>query len=315
MTDLKPFGDIDKDGKSNMMDCYPYDPNRQGITELVKSAKGKIKGFKEERDQAFLEQSAKRETYTYIIIKYINDGWQNVGAFTLDNIDAEVNKYRNATNVEQVVTSKDPNAADKLNRELILQQLKEGAQNVGRAAKNVGKGVAVATEGAGIRQVRENVGKAFETTDRSKEDMKRFAAGPTGRPPASKGWWGSIQERVVDRSDYKGGHPFKSDKEHLKIPKEDTFEFEPEPEPEQQRMLPRRSRNYQEQSRFGRGVVPYRPVSYEEATLRNPIKKYHYPPAPIYRPQGQMSFGNARPKGMTLGIKPIKAKFKFVKRL
>jgi len=351
MTNLKPFGDADNDGKSNMMDCYPLDPNRQGISEIVKSAKTKIGAFKEERKQQQFEQAVKRETYTYIIIKYIDGPWQSVGAFTVDDIGFEVNKYRTASNVEQVITSKDPKKADQLNRKLMVQHAKEKGAEFKKGVATVARGLDEQTQEAGFRKASQNIKQATAVAPAGKAAMSTFATGPSGanvKPPASEGWWGSMQKRVTDRSDYQGGHPFKSEERRLPVREErrpperreqsfgevEAFERATEPEPEQEfgteergrRPQPKRSKYYQERSNFynyeaneGRGrenCVPYRPVSRSECTLMNPIKKYHYPPSPVYRPSGNnMGFGTTRPKGATLSIKPIKAKFKFIKRI
>jgi hypothetical protein len=90
--------------------------------------------------------------------------------------------------------------------------------------------------------------------------------------------WGSITQRK-ERLPVFGGTPTKTRKQPVKIKKTviDHNEFlellnqgYSREELENQGIVDRYSRHYQEESVFGRGVVPYKPLSYYQVTLPKP---------------------------------------------
>ena len=326
-SDLKPLGDFDKDGKSNVIDCFPFDPNRQGLTEIVKGvktgvgkAKQKVTGFMEDRQAQKFEQDMKKTMYTYILVKYFDGPWQNVGAFTKDRIGNELKKYKGHPSIQYVTTSTDPNEADKLNRKMMIdkakKQVKEKSQQFGKGVATVAHGLDEATQDAGFRQTRQNIARGFAEPQRTASTVINVggatkSAVRSTTPPKSAGWWRNTQERVVDRSDYQGGQPFET---HYTTEEPEMVrqqqEFEVEQRQQLQRMPPRRSREYQEQSTFGPGVVPYRPVSHEETALRNTTRKYRPVETPRV-PNIQADFSMKRSPHIIFH----KAQFRFVKRL
>jgi len=317
-TNLKPLGDFDRDGKSNVIDCYPYDPSRQGIAEIkekVSEVGGKLKQKfderkekKEEKIMGELEQSEREESFRYILVKYFDGNWVNLGAFTVENLDEEMYQIQQNPDIEAVQVTKDQNLATKLNRQMMMSEAKEKvvhtAKEAGKYALKVGAEAAErATRAQDIApRAAQNIRSG--TQIKSSADMQQFASGPSGRPPrravnvpsgrprASIGTVGKVStfnqlRKAGENMEYKSpveNRPFVD---------------------EQQYGYSQRSPNYQEVSDFGPAVVPYRPIARRQVTVPNRPAK-----APAW---GSTIIDLGRSQtGRPIGMIPM-AKFKFQK--
>jgi len=293
-TNLVPLGDADKDGKLNIVDCYPFDPSRQGIAEIkekVSEVGGKIKKKviptqeeREEKAMKEIEEAEARESFRYILVKYHDNGWVSLGAFTKENIEEELEQIGQNPDIEEIQVTKDSNLVNKLNRKLMLEPIKETAKEAGKYA------IKVATE-AGERATRnvdiapkayKNVKEGLKIKSSAQPDIARFASGPSGkiqrtriRPPSSVNESSSIGEiRRMPPTD-------------VSIAVEDRPFVDEKPYGYSQR-----SKNYQEVSAFGPSVVPYRPIARRQVTVPNR-------PARAPRVGSMTNMGSSeRPRGM-----------------
>lgn len=176
-TNLKPLGDIDKDQKLNVVDCFPYDPNRQGIGDVVKKGVQKIKDFKEEHKKQKEEEKKKAETYLYLIVQAQDGKWYNLGAYSVDVIEQLIKKAEKQ--YKKVLVSEDKKKADKLNRVQMYEKFEGGVE------KALTKGV------EGVKQLKEEITKLPQREDGIGRMVRDIGRGPSGMPPRSKGWWGS----------------------------------------------------------------------------------------------------------------------------
>jgi hypothetical protein len=288
-TNLKPLGDWDKDGKINLLDCRPFDYNRQGIAEIkekVVETAGKLKEKigelkeekqkkKEEKVMEELEEAEKAEKFRFIVVKYFDDNWVNLGAFTTDRLDEELYQIQQNPDIEEIQITKDSDLATKLNRQMILQGAKE---KVVKTAKEAGKYALKVVAKAAERATRDqdispqavaNVKAGMQVRPQSYADMQRMAQGPSGRPPmkrvrppTSRASIGSIGRNINLRGLREAGQmlEYKQAK--------DRYLDQPFVE-EKPYGYSQRSPNYQEVSPFGESVVPYRPIARRQVSLPN----------------------------------------------
>jgi len=247
-TNLKPLGDFDKDQKVNVIDCFPYDPNRQGITDVVKKGVQKVKDFKEERQKAKEEEKKKAEDYLYLIVQTDDEKWHNLGAYTVDNMEDLIKEAQKQ--YKKVLVSEDSKKADKLNRVRMYEKFEGGVE------KALTKGVEE------IKHLKEEFTRVPQRQDRVGRMVRDIGRGPSGMPPMSKGWWGSPSynpQRKIEG-------PQKI--ETVPVGSKEDIEYQ-----EQEIVKPKslygyshKSPFYQERSSFfnyAKGVetcVPYRPV-------------------------------------------------------
>jgi len=257
-TNLKPLGDFDRDKKINVLDCYPYDPNRQGITDVFKKGVQKVKEFKEEHQKQEAEYQEKAEDYSYLIVQGKDDKWFNLGAYTDEDLEQLILEAKNQ--YKKVLVSKDPKKADKLNRVQMYEQFEGGVE------KTITKGVEE------VKHLKEQFLRTPKTKQSKEREIDKFIHDSrssmikrhrSGMPPASRGWWGS--------SAYRGQEKIPSPQKVQTVPigtEEPMEEMEIEKPVYQDKYgYSRKSPFYQERSSFfnySKGVetcVPYRPVS------------------------------------------------------
>ena len=282
-TNLKPLGDWDKDGKLNVVDCFPYDPNQQGLTEikegivsLGKKARKKLLPTEEEKMELAeeeLKQTIKTEQKTphvYLIVKMKDDKWYNWGAFTTENIKKVVEEASVEPDVEQVFVSRNPKEADIRNRELMLekpiQKLKEFKTELteGEVAK-------------GIKKYAEKKEKEFSRNVERGLRLKRPRRSPvmrtsmpkvrsSGIPPHPSGWWRPGDTRYKD------------------------IEYE---DLEVTDLYPEETEYYQRKRRLPRRVQQYTPVTNEQVMFRT--RGPGTPRQPLYSPPRRRT---TRPPGL-----------------
>jgi len=268
---LKPIKfniDSDKDGVPDWRDCKPFNPKKQGWWHDIKQAvTGGTESQELTQDIENFEQNP--ETGEYILPKkkkkYGQEGYTTEG---LQELGQDVGKAATyvggkvkggAKYVGQKVGTKLDEWAEKATRP--PEELIGEGQSLGRATKN-----------AGVRQARQNIKEGLMLKSPSGGVRVIRVAGPAGTPPASSGWWGS---RYYNRP---------------RLPRppgmntELDTSFPEEYLPAEGRELAvqeeyssvkipydmKRSPYYQEQSSLGPGVVPYRPVSAQQAMLKVP---------------------------------------------
>lgn len=297
-TNLKPLGDADKDGKVNVMDCYPYNANRQGLAEVKegivsvgKKARKKIMPTEEEQiEKVEKELKVKAETpsYAFLIIK-AGGKWFNQGAFTTDNIETVLRQIKTQPGVEDAFISTNPKEADALNRQLMVQK------PIQRIKEMKGE----LTEGETAQALkRYGARKKVEFAKHAKEGLKfkqgqpeaRIVRRSSGRPPPSTGWWGSPayeRQRIPRPSGPRMSiqQPVEEKEQNFEMEDMDTF---PSQFQEPPRKLPP-------------NVQRYAPVSKQEAFLS-------------YRPVGRQArreeTRTSRPGGLIpiVTFKPVKFK-------
>ena len=128
--------DTDWDGVPNNRDCDPWNPYVQGrFHDIVEQQK--IKKRRKQREKAKYERQEmkhklenirkqkpkrKKVPYKYVIVR-IGNKWHNLGAFTVEGIEKEIEEAKQIKGVVQVITSTNKNEADKRNREKMLHRL------------------------------------------------------------------------------------------------------------------------------------------------------------------------------------------------
>jgi len=277
-TNLKPLGDYDRDGKINIMDCRPYDPNRQdlagikeGLKEGLSDTKERIKKrfskeAREERKlekvQEELEQSAKAEMYRYIVVKYIDGNWVNLGAFSTDRLDEELYQIQQNPDIETVQITQDENLATKLNRQMMLEGAKE---KVTTTAKKAGKYAIAKFAQAAERASRDqdiaprasaNVRAGMRVRPEAYYDMGRLGTGSSGIIRRRRV---NIPSRRLSSYGSSYGEGYNTG----------SLSFQPQVREKEVFGYSQRSPNYQEESSFGPSVVPYRPIARRQVTLPN----------------------------------------------
>jgi len=329
-TNLIPLGDYDRDGKINSMDCFPYDPSRQGIAEIkdkvvetVGKVKEKIDTMKEEKQEkkeekimADLAQSDKEESFRYIVIKYYDGNWVNLGAYTTDRLDEELYQIQQNPDIEAVQVTKDENMATKLNRQLMFEGVKDTAKEAGKyAIKKFSEAAERASRDQDIAsQSYENAKAGLRVNPNAQADMQRMAQGPTGKPPqikrgsfpraystyqpTARASIGSIGNNANLRGLREAGQRLQYSQA------KDRYLDQPFVE-EKPYGYSQRSPNYQEVSPFGESVVPYRPIARRQVSVPNRPAKAPAWGSTVIDLGG--SFGS-RPKGLI----PM-AQFKFQK--
>ena len=278
-TDLSPLGDYDKDGKINLLDCYPYDKNRQGFWHDIKQ---KVKG-EEISDIQQLQKDI--ENFKY---------------------DEESGKYV----LPKKKKKKGEKGYIKEGAEEVLQDIKHLGSQIGTGIKEKATGIYESIEpvkepfkDAGIHKAREHIKEGLEI----KPQPQTRVRADSGRPPPSTGWWGSPSYDRPRIPKPNVPQPQTLQQQAIKIPEtvEDYAELEKiiqqqtyqQPEP---RFDEKRSIRYQEQSPFGPGVVPYRPVSTGQVTLsaRKPVGSHTVSPV-VHMPI--MTFPIVRFKRVSFG--------------
>jgi len=253
-TDLKPLGDFDRDNKINLLDCYPYDPNRQGITDVIKKPIQKVKEFKDKYQKQKQEYEEKAKDYLYVIAKQKDGKWLNLGAVDTISITQAIQQVESNPNFTEVMTSEDPKKAEKLNRVEMYESFEEGTEKV------LTKGV------EGLKKSYEGFTKVAKS-----ERAKEIGTGPSGmsssrgiKPPMSKGWYGSPEQQQAKMSiPNRSAYPTAIKTQELK--REEPFESE-----EYEFGYSHKSPFYQERSSFynyDRNMetcVPYRPIGYKQ---------------------------------------------------
>ena len=259
-TDLKPLGDFDRDNKINVLDCYPYDPSRQGVADVIKKAgakvKEKVEDIKEAHQEAKEEKEKFQEKYSYVVVLGEDGKWYNLGSFTNSQIKLQYHELMDT--YQNVIITDDPKKADKLNAVQTYERFEEGTEKV------MTKGL----EGA------KKVYKGFTEVSKS-ERAQEIARGPSSmpiargrgiKPPMSKGWYGSpAQEQakmsIPNRKSFPVG---------IKTQELEPQDIEMQEQPQRQDMFgySKKSPFYQERSSFynyGREMetcVPYRPIGF-----------------------------------------------------
>jgi len=197
---LNPFGDIDLDGVPNWKDCSPFDPTKQDLVGDIKKAgstvkkagttlKKKVSDFLEEREEQKEEYEKKVETYSYIIALTKEGKWINVGAYSKDKIYETLLTIKNDPTILDAVISDDPKEADKRNRAQAIEYTKEGIGKAGAVLDRFGQASKKFAEDQ-MLIAKENYAKQPRTPI-----VERIKQGPSGVPPASKGWWGNMAEK------------------------------------------------------------------------------------------------------------------------
>jgi len=156
------FVDKDRDFVTRFSDCNPYNPYEQGIFKRavgvvtgdrlgqtkeeyeaekkpVMDVKGAPtqkefkKGIKEQmKAKETIKEVETRSKMTYIIVKLKDGKWEKWGAYTRKGIEKEINRIKSLPYVERVLVSDDQNYADKLNRQIMIQQAKKAVKTVGK---------------------------------------------------------------------------------------------------------------------------------------------------------------------------------------
>jgi len=263
-SNLKPLGDWDKDNKINVLDCYPYDKNRQGLTEI----KEKFKDFSEKRKEKKIEKATKQlaPSFYYLIVKITGDKWYNWGAFTSDNVSKVVNQAKKRPDVEQVIVSTNKNEASRRNR-------KEITKGIARTATHMKEGGEAYLRGYEKRQqFKENMKEGIKIRKEGAQQLQRGAVAPAGKPPSPPGWWRKAppkQQVVVQQ-----------------IPvQEEPIQISDEYSVEQRRLPP--------------GVQQYAPISKEESYLpKRPFVAREYSLGGGERPMGMMPIIDFKPVRM-----------------
>jgi len=256
-TDLKPLGDFDKDNKVNIIDCFPYDPDRQGISDIIKKpvekVKEKIKEIKEYKE----ERKEFLKTHKYVIAQQEDGKWVNLGAVKIQSdIQAKeiIKKAQSYPNIKKAILSEDPKKAEKLNRIDMYESIEGGVEKV------LTKGY------EGAKKVKEELTRIPKT-----EKMSAFAQGPsTPTPPPTRGWYGSWggakPEKIsVPRPTRYPVNIKTQDLEEQGIESSEDFEGRPR---EEKFSYLNKSPFYQRRSSFYNydsdmeTCVPYRPVGY-----------------------------------------------------
>jgi len=273
-TNLKPLGDVDKDKKVNVLDCYPYDKNRQGFWHDIKKkvvggpsevqqTQQDIEDFKYDEETGEYELRPKKKKYGEK--GYIKEGAQELGQ--------DIKKY--AGKAGTYIAEK---GAQKV----------ETARKTGKKMQEIGE---VLTEEAGIRQASKNIKEGLKLkrprSVQPRRQPRQTIKSYSSRPPPSRGWWGSpsYEKPKLDRMPSQGQQTQMS--EYEEIPEELMELLEEKPV---LRYDDKRSPRYQEQSPLGPGVVPYRPVSTQQATLKvKPVgKQFGFKGTMGSRPHGLM---------------------------
>jgi len=349
-TDLMPLGDADKDNKINLLDCYPYDPSRQGIADIkekfsevggkLKEKLGiteeerqlklmdkeiknlqkekKQKDKKAEREKEILERADQIENSKYILVKYFdNPYWINVGAFSVENIDEELYQIEQNPDVESVITTNDYDLLKRLNRKAMLEPIKETAKEAGKYAikKFAEAGERVTRDMDIAPQASQNVRSGLRANPSAYGDMQRMAQGPSGKPPIRR-------PNVPSASPSIGSSGSLGSRLNLqalrqagqRLQQQQGYQSPVEDRPfvdEKPYGYSQRSPNYQEESPFGPSVVPYRPIARRQVTVPNRPAK-----APAW---GSTIIDLGINRGISggtssrpIGMLPM-AKFKFVK--
>jgi len=133
--------DTDMDRIPDWRDCQPYNPYMQGrIHDYLEKRKM-------EKAQEQLETVDTRASMLYLVVKIKDGKWENWGAYTKDSIKKVIEDAKALPNVERVLITQDKKYADKLNRQIMIEQAKKVGKAVGRGAKRAGKAVAGGTAG------------------------------------------------------------------------------------------------------------------------------------------------------------------------
>jgi len=214
-TDLKPLGDFDRDKKINLLDCYPYDPSRQGLTEIKDTIKTKLHGVGEriqdygekreqkkiEKGQELLEGVQHREKmpkHVYLIVKIRDDKWYNWGAFTTDQIRSVMEETKQRPDVEMVITSTNKNEASVRNRKIMTGKVVSVGVGVAKTAQHFKEGGEAYLKGYEKRQqMKENVERGLKIRKQGVQDLRTALAGPSGKPPSPPGWWRKAPQQQV----------------------------------------------------------------------------------------------------------------------
>ena len=266
-TDLKPLGDFDRDNKINLLDCYPYDPNRQGVADVIKKAgtkakevggslKQKIENIKEAHEEAKEEKQKFQEKYSYVVVLDEDGKWYNLGSFTNSQIKLQYHEIMDA--YQNVIITDDPKKADKLNAVQTYERFEEGTE----------KALTAGVEGA--RRVYKGLTEGLSKSEKVKE-IGEGPSLPTARgrgikPPMSKGWYGSPAQAQAKMSiPNRKSYPVAVKTQEL-----EPQDIEMQEQPQRQDMFgySKKSPFYQDKSSFynyGREMetcVPYRPVGF-----------------------------------------------------
>ena len=265
-TNLKPLGDVDHDKKINLLDCYPYDPNRQGLTDFVGKIKKKVKKEEPKKD------------YIYVIA-LVGNRWHAMGPYTKENIQAIQEELRGLRNVRDYDFVSNPKEADRRNRRIMMKEAKDvavsTAKTMGSATKKSYEAYDKLTPERGIKSAGRNVREGLRPNDDISIDddesiggratvgrmrrrpSRRPSSVPSGaKPPYPEGWAMGWKEEEPQPQEYEG------------------YEESPEEYPAQEprRKLPPRTQ-------------PYSPITVEQSFLPNKGYVGRPPKVILFRPE------------------------------
>jgi len=264
--------DTDRDKVLDWKDCQPFNPHKQGWWHDIKK---KVSGGPGEAQQ--LQKDIEDFKYN-----------EKTGEYELRNKKKKLGEEGYIKEGAEELTT-DIKKYGKKAGEYIAEKVGQGADVTVKAGKRMKDMGEVLTEQGGFRQARSNVREGLKTKQpiSSMFPKKRSSS----RPPPSTGWWGSpsYQEPRIPRLP---SSTVETESDEIEIPEEYKEKLGIEAEEYSSVKVPydmKRSSHYQEQSSFGRGVVPYRPVSAKQAILKvPPVKAMPTKRNQITRPKGLM---------------------------